>query len=59
MHIVALLLKSKGTNDFFCISLEWLNAVFDTEEISCCRALANQEKVLPRDSSNVLSAAGL
>ena len=31
MHIVALSLKSKGINDIFCISLEWLNAVFGKE----------------------------
>lgn len=55
MHIVALLLKSKGANDIFCISLEWLNTVFG-KEISCCKALAYLEKALPCDSSNVLSA---
>ena len=25
MHVIALLLKSKGTNDILCISREWLN----------------------------------
>ena len=60
MDIVALLLKSKGTNDVFSISLEWLNnAVFGstrgTHGTSSERALGNLENhdAFACDSSNV------
>ena len=43
MHIVALLLKSKGTNDVFSISLEWLNSAVFGKLGNICRALANLE----------------
>ena len=48
MYLAALSLKRKGTNDIFCISLEWLNnavfykeiaAVCNLQKSICCRLI--------------------
>ena len=51
MHIGALLLKSKRTNDVFCISLKWVNNEVFGKDIAI--ALLNLENAFPCGSSNI------
>ena len=53
MHIVALLLESEGTNNIFCISLEWLNKKVFGKKIAERASVADLKNAFPCGSSNV------